>query len=238
MRAVIVDDEMAARGLLRKRLRDFPEIEIIAEAENELVAIELINKNKPDLVFLDIQMTMLSGFEVLLYLEERPLIVFCTAHDHYAVKAFEENAIDYLLKPVSKERLAKCLEKVKKELNRESTDISDVMEGSLARIVGDIGNRKVVLRLDEILLFRKEGRYTTCWSRDQREVLTSLTIDYLEDHIPEQHFFRIDRGTIIHRDLIQNFRPNAGIIEITSTNDSILVVSRRRCREFKTWIAT
>ena len=115
MRAILVDDERLARAELTRLLDKFPEIEIIAEASNGEEAIQLIEENKPDLVFLDIQMPGMTGFEVLEHLHIVPNVIFVTAYDEYALKAFEVNALDYVLKPIELNRLEMAIQKVKKQ---------------------------------------------------------------------------------------------------------------------------
>ena len=227
MKAIIVDDEAAARGLLRKRLRDFPEVQIIDEAENELEAIEKINKQRPDLIFLDIQMTVLSGFEVLLYLEKRPLVIFCTAHDHYAVRAFEENAVDYLLKPVTSERLGKSLERVRRELDRDQAlKQLERLGTTLERVVCEIGNRRMIVALADILMFSKDGRYTYSLTDSMQKGIIGLTIDYLAQNIPEHMFCRISRSTIIAKRFVASYQLIDGLAEIVTTNgEKLLIVS-------------
>src|ERR1051325_2639795 len=116
MRAIIIDDERLARAELRKLLQDFPQIEVVDEASNAEEGIEKIESHNPDLIFLDIQMPGKTGFEMLQELDHAPTVVFTTAYDDYALKAFEVNALDYLLKPVEPKRLADAVEKVKKLL--------------------------------------------------------------------------------------------------------------------------
>ena len=118
MKALVVDDESAARALLCRLLARRADVDVVGEASNGIEAIEKVNDLKPDLLFLDVQMPVLSGFDILPYLHEKPLIIFCTAHEEYAVRAFEANAVDYLLKPVAEERLGKCFEKLRGQSER------------------------------------------------------------------------------------------------------------------------
>ena len=125
IRAVVIDDELPARELLKVYLKDFPEIDLVGEAANGFEGAKLINELSPDLVFLDIQMPKIDGFEMLELLDSQPLIIFCTAFDQYAIKAFDKNAVDYLLKPFSKIRFKEALAKTQ-DLAREK-DIKTVM---------------------------------------------------------------------------------------------------------------
>ena len=127
---LIVDDESLARDLVKTYLQDIPDIQIVGECENGFEALNSIQKNKPDLVFLDVQMPKINGFELLEVLEEKPAIIFITAFDQYAIKAFDMSAIDYLLKPFSKERFLKALEKAKEQLTlkEQQPSLDDLRE--------------------------------------------------------------------------------------------------------------
>src|SRR5665647_52235 len=127
LRTIIVEDEELARNLMKSFLSGNDKIEIIAECDNGFEGVKMINELKPDLVFLDIQMPKITGFELLELLDHKPQIIFATAYDQYAIKAFEYNAADYLLKPYSKERLLEAVEKVVERIQKEGTT-SDVAE--------------------------------------------------------------------------------------------------------------
>lgn len=237
MRTLLIDDEANARHYLRELLANHSHISIIGEATQGLEAIELVNKMKPDLIFLDIQMPVLDGFAVLNYLTHKPMIVFCTAHDQFAIKAFETNALDYLLKPVTQDRLRLSLEKI----NREWEKISGVQtvwsaKAGLRNIVCHRNNAYVVFWLKDICFFTKEGRYTAVQTQSEGSFLTDLTVDYLETHIQHPDFFRINRATIIRRDIVQNFKiqtHSTGHLE--TANGHSFSVSRSRLQGFKQW---
>src|SRR5499425_94986 len=131
MRAIIIDDERLARAELRKLLQDFPEVEVIDEAANAEEGITKIEAQNPDLIFLDIQMPGRTGFDMLSSLERSPNVIFTTAYDEYALKAFEVNALDYLLKPVEPRRLADAVHKLQYEINKERAGLNGVNRGPL-----------------------------------------------------------------------------------------------------------
>src|SRR5437660_102546 len=134
MRVLVVDDEPLARESLIRMLSEEPEVEIAGEAANGLEALERIADSDPDVVFLDIEMPGLNGFEVLNNLSNPPLIVFATAYDEYAIRAFEANAMDYLLKPMQQERVSRCIAKLREALGRERTMSNDVVRKLLSEL--------------------------------------------------------------------------------------------------------
>lgn len=237
MRTILIDDEEPSREFLKDQLKSYPEIEIIAEAKDGLEAIEVINKLRPDLIFLDIQMPVLDGFTVLSYLHCQPMVVFCTAHDAYAIKAFETNALDYLLKPVSRERLALSLDKISDEWHKISQIRSQVQqEEGLRNIVCHQNSIYHVFWLRDIEFFSKEGRYTAVQTSQEGTYLTDLTVDYLEKHIRNPNFFRINRATIIRRDIIRHFKIRTySTGEVDTESGHSFTVSRGRLQSFKQW---
>ena len=237
MRTLLVDDEAHARQYLRDLLANHAQIEVIGEAENGLEAIEKINRFVPDLVFLDIQMPVLNGFRVLNYLQCKPLIVFCTAYDQFAIKAFETNALDYLLKPVTAERLAKSLQKVDQEWEKmtQFQQLLSEAEG-LRDVVCHRNNAYHVFWLQDIQFFAKEGRYTAVQTELDGTFLTELTVDHLEKQIQNDAFFRINRATIIRRDIIRQFKIQTySTGKIETADGHSFSVSRSRLQSFKQW---
>ena len=237
MRTILVDDEDGARGHLRSLLAAHPQITIVAEADHPLDGIRLINAQAPELVFLDIQMPLMDGFELLPYLTTTPIVIFCTAHDSYALKAFEVNALDYLLKPVSPDRLALALERAVNEWSKlASLDGMPPRPQGLRNIVCHQGNEHHVLWLRDIAFFLKEGRYTAVHTRSGHCMLTNLTLDYLEKKIVHPDFFRISRGTILRKEQVLSFRTlthGSGMIDTKDGGE--MTVSRSRFQPFKQW---
>src|SRR5476649_3080592 len=153
IRAVIIDDERLARNELKKLLQEFPEIEIVAEAANANEGIEKIDSLNPDLIFLDIQMPGKTGFDMLAELEKAPKVIFTMAYDEYAIKAFEVNALDYLLKPIEPKRLADAIQKLQAEIFKENIGLNGVNRGPLTeydQVFVKDGERCWFVKLGEI----------------------------------------------------------------------------------------
>ena len=186
MKALIVDDERLARLELRRLLAEHPELEIVGEARSGEEALAMIPQLAPDLVFLDIQMPGMTGFDLLERLEDLPQVIFTTAYDQYAIQAFEVNALDYLLKPIVPERLAAALGRVRP---RERSRLEQVF-------VRD-GDRCWIVRLTEIFLMESEGNYTRlCFGSERPLIRRSLNA--LEEQLDPAIFFRAGRKEILN----------------------------------------
>jgi len=205
MKAIIIDDEKLARDLVRNFLQMFENIEIVAECENGFEGIKSINEHNPDLIFLDIQMPKLNGFEMLELLDNSHNIIFTTAYDQYALKAFEVNAVDYLLKPFSRERFAeavnKVIDKIGKNDNLTQNSIlrqSDFIQTDekLNRIVVKKGSKIVVLPIDLIKYFEAKDDYINIVS-SEGSFLKQNRMKYYEEHLPD-FFIRIHRSFIVN----------------------------------------
>lgn len=203
-KAIIIDDEDLARGLVRNYLQSFDEIEIIGEFEDGFTGLKGINALKPDLVFLDIQMPKLTGLEVLELLEDVPNIIFTTAYDQYAIKAFDLNAVDYLLKPFSKDRFKKAVEKV--FLKYESTPANDPVEAlkqhvidnnKLEKIVVKNNSNISVIQLPDINYIESEDDYVMIHTHSKK-YLKHRTMKYYEEHLDPNTFIRIHRSYIVN----------------------------------------
>src|SRR6185436_7070452 len=161
-KAIIIDDERLARNELKKLLLEFPDVEVIDEAANADEGIEKIDALSPDLIFLDIQMPGKTGFDMLSELDKAPHVIFTTAYDEYALKAFEVNALDYLLKPVEPKRLADAIHKAQYEIDKERAGINGVNRGPLTeadQVFVKDGERCWFVKLSEIRLFESVGNY-------------------------------------------------------------------------------
>ena len=163
MRAIIIDDERLARAELKKLLQDFPEVEVVDEAANAEEGIAKIEHQRPDLIFLDIQMPGKTGFDMLSELERTPHVIFTTAYDEFALKAFEVNALDYLLKPVEPKRLADAIQKLQlgesKEIKPETENINNSILHENDQVFVKDGERCWFVKLNEIRLFESVGNY-------------------------------------------------------------------------------
>jgi len=208
--AVIVEDEEPARDLIRSYLKSFGSIEIKAEYADGFTGTKGINKIKPHLVFLDVQMPKISGFELLELLDFQPEIIFITAYDQYALKAFEMNAIDYLLKPFSKSRFD---EAVKRAINRitagekrDNTVKKSVLfkKGTgetIDRIVVKSGNTINVIAVDDVVYFEAQDDYVMVYTQRGR-YLKQQTMKFFEESLPDNQFIRVHRSFIVRIDKI------------------------------------
>ena len=207
---IIIDDEPLARQRLRRLLEPYEEIVVVAEAGNALEGIEIIDALKPELIFLDVEMPELSGFEMLPKLSHQPKVVFTTAFDHYAVKAFEEDSIDYLLKPIEKVRLEKTIRKLHQNLPVPSLPLNALsftehQKHAIKSLTVKIGERVILVRLTDIVNIEAQDKYVFLITLDGKKHLTDYTITGLEQKLPEQ-FIRINRGAIINSEFIKEIR--------------------------------
>jgi two-component system LytT family response regulator len=202
---IIIDDESLARQIIRKFLSNHSEIEILAECSNGFEGVKKINELKPDLIFLDIQMPKLTGFEMLDLIDNPPIIIFTTAYDQYAISAFEVNAVDYLLKPFSSERFEEALQKTKHLLNnrmKQSDIVKELIRHNqetveyLERIVIKDGSKIHIVPLDSIKYFEAQDDYVMVHS-SEGNLLKQKTMKYFEEHLPPEDFVRIHRSYII-----------------------------------------
>jgi len=206
MKCIIIDDEKPARDLIRNYLNKYPEIEIVTECSNGFDALKAIQTYKPDFIFLDIQMPKLTGIELLEVMDYKPLVIFSTAYDEYAIKAFELNAIDYLLKPFSENRFAEALMKLNdrmKNLVQESKKVKDFVEHTknieekLNRVVVKTGSKIKVIPIDTIIYFEAADDYVMIYTSDGRYI-KQATMKYFESHLAEDKFIRIHRSYIVN----------------------------------------
>ncbi|HTT61483.1 MAG TPA: response regulator [Bryobacteraceae bacterium] len=236
MRALVVDDEAPARERLRQLLAAVPDVEVIGEAANGEQAVERIGELEPDVVLLDIQMPGASGLEVAACLPRpRPKIIFCTAFDQYAVDAFELHAVDYLLKPVSRIRLARAMERVreKPELEAEADvdRVTEAVHGKCTRLLARCGGRIRIIPQKEVVYFSSEGGLTFLHTCDRKYVLDP-TLNDLEDRLDPNLFFRISRGAMVSLDAVAEVLPLVGgIANVALHTGAVLEVSRRRVKE-------
>ncbi len=211
-KALVVDDEPAARRLMKRMLDDHADsVEIVGEAGNGGEAVRLIKELKPDVVFLDIQMPDFTGFEVLEKLDSKPNIIFTTAYEQYAIKAFENFSIDYLLKPIKEERLAQSLEKMKEfgKLNQpvDVLNLREMIEQIKApkkatAIPIKIGDRIILLRYENITHFEAHDKYVFIFTHDGQKHLTDQTLTALAEKLPDQ-FLRVQKSFIINKEKIK-----------------------------------
>jgi two-component system LytT family response regulator len=234
-KTIIIDDEQLARQRIKRLLKEYDEVNIIGEAENGQEGLTIIEQQKPDLIFLDIEMPVLNGFEMLAKLKHQPKVVFTTAYDQYAIKAFEEGSIDYLLKPIELERLDKTIKKLKQ--TNLTTAAPLAIEDLLRQINGKkaiktltvkIGDKILLVKLSDIVHIKAEDKYVFLHTVDGKKHLTDFTLSTLEDKLPEE-FLRIHRGDIINTDYIKEIRKgfNGALIFILNNINETRVTSSR-----------
>jgi two-component system LytT family response regulator len=204
IKTIIVEDEKLARDLVRDYLGKHQDFEIIGEFEDGFSGLKAINELKPDLVFLDIQMPKLTGFEMLEILDYHPAIIFTTAYDQYALKAFEHNAVDYLLKPYPVERFDEALDKARERVRSggDAKAISslvrhqDEQEDTIHRVVVKSRSRIHVIPVEIITYLEAQDDYVMIYTRDSKH-LKQKTMKYFESHLPAEDFVRIHRSYIV-----------------------------------------
>lgn len=234
MRAILVDDEPPARELLREYLAEFPQITVVAECGSGRAAVETVRRLEPDLLFLDVQMPGLDGLQVLEQLERLPQVVFSTAYDSFAVKAFEAGAVDYLLKPYSRERFRKAVERVLERRTPEGADADRLLAllararspAHLERLLVRVGERIVPIDTGEIVWIEASGDYTRLHTRG-KGYLCSLGIGALEERLDPARFLRVHRSAIVALSAIEHVASDgAGGFEATMCDRSRVRVSR------------
>ena len=231
MRAIIVDDERLARNELRRLLADYPDVEIIEECNSAEAAISAVDALRPDVVFLDIHMPGKDGFGVLEELDFMPHVIFITAYDEYAIKAFEVNALDYLLKPIEVDRLKEAIKKVKAELVEPIDKLKKL--GINDQIFVKDGDRCWFVNLSDVPMFESEGNYVRVYF-DKNKPLILKSLNNLSNKLDEVSFFRANRKFIINLnwvDSIENWF-NGGLM-VKLKNGEKVEISRRQASKFK-----
>ncbi|MGA8025700.1 MAG: LytTR family DNA-binding domain-containing protein [Bryobacteraceae bacterium] len=235
MRAILVEDSRLARVEMRRLLAAHSDIEIAAEAANAEEAERLVIELQPDLVFLDIQLPGRDGFELLASLDATPMVIFCTAYNEFAVRAFERNALDYLVKPVQPERLARALERARQALGRQTHDPSkrrDLLRLTDRVFVKD-GEDCWFVPLNEVRLFETEGTYTRLYFGTHRPLIPK-TLNYLETRLDPQAFFRASRRHMVNLQWVKEVEPwFAGGLRLTLKDGQNIEVSRRQAQRFR-----
>ncbi|WP_299583481.1 LytTR family DNA-binding domain-containing protein [uncultured Sunxiuqinia sp.] len=228
-RTLIIDDESPARQRMQQILREVPEIDLVGEAANGLEAVRLIEDLQPDLIFLDIQMPGLNGFEVLQQISYFPTVVFCTAYDDYALEAFETAAIDYLVKPVKAERVRRSIEKLRslqQEVKREqvlqllSSYSSPEKRKRVTSIPVKLGDRMLLVKLTDISYFISEDKYVSIVKKDGKKYLTDHSLKFLEEKLPD-NFIRIHRSILVNATLIHEIDKHSGCRYVVRLDDLV-----------------
>lgn len=230
IKTILIDDEPLAIAELQSMLKVFPEIEVIASANDAGEAIERINELNPQLIFLDINMPGKNGFELLGELPQAPEVIFVTAYDQYAIKAFEVNALDYVLKPVNPDRLREAVSKVIRKSSRpaESTEL-DVNK----RIFIKDGEQCFFVPIHQIFYIESVGNYVRLFFRDKKAML-HRSLNYMEEKLPQEHFFRTSRQEIININFIKNIVPYfSNTLQVELESGLKIDLSQRQSVKFK-----
>ena len=240
MQALVIDDERLARKELINLLSQFEQVEVVGEANNVDDAKEKIEALSPDVVFLDIQMPEKTGFDLLEELDNVPYVIFTTAYDEYAIKAFQVNALDYLLKPIEPKRLAETIERLQKKLQENAEKSTQEVSGSTDKkltlndqvFVKD-GDRCWFVRLSNVRLFESDGNYIKVYF-DNFKPMIHKSLNALDERLDEKSFFRASRKHIINLSWVEGIEPwfNGGLV-VTLRGGDRIEVSRRQAARFK-----
>lgn len=244
-RALIADDEQPARDRLMRLLAEHADqIELIGEAQNGLECCEMIDRLKPDLVFLDIQMPGLNGFEVLQQTSHSPVVIFCTAYDEFALQAFETNSIDYIVKPIKAERIQKSIEKLdslkrnsdKQELLRIIENyINQTPKKEITTIPVKLGDRMLFVRIEDVSYFSAEEKYVTIFTKDGKTYLCDFPLKSLEEKLGES-FLRIHRSLLVNVSRIKEINKHYGsrfIVKLDDSSQTKLLSGRGYCEQMR-----
>lgn len=233
-KTIIVDDERLAREEVKRALKTHQEFHVVGEASNVDEAIQVIETEQPDIIFLDIHMPEKSGFDLLEELGTVPEVVFTTAYDQYAVKAFELNALDYLVKPLREERFAKTIEKVKHELTQKSKATPEVLPMHRKIFIKD-GEKCYFVQLSEVRFIESLENYARLYFGEEKAMI-KRSLNLIEEKLNPSVFFRANRSQIINTHYIQDIYPHFNNrLQIKLTSGETIDVSSRQSVKFKNW---
>lgn len=231
IKTILIDDEPLAIAELTSMLLKYSDIEVIDTAANAVEAINKIEELKPNLIFLDINMPGKSGFDLLEELDNAPHVIFVTAYDQFAIKAFEVSALDYILKPINTKRLDDAIERVKKHIGHQKNNADKLSIDK--RIFIKDGDLCFFVPLEEVFLFQSVGNYSRVFYQNKKPLLHK-SLNYLENKLPEIHFFRADRQHIINTHFIKNITPTFNnALKVELQNGAKIDISQRQSVKFK-----
>lgn len=233
IQAILIDDERLARQELKILLGDYTELEIVGEARNSNEGVEQIHRLRPDLIFLDISMPPTDGFSMLEQLDHVPYVIFVTAYDQYALKAFEVNALDYIVKPMKPERLAVAMERAVKRLDELEQLNGSLKEGFTRRLFVKDGDKCSFVRISEIFMVESVGNYARLYLHKSR-MLVHQSLNMLHNRLGEETFFRANRQNLVNLEAIVKVHPISSTqLEIELSNGQRVVTSVRQSFRFK-----
>lgn len=230
-KVIIIDDEAPARKLIKEFLEDYQELVVLDECNNRVDAVKSINSFKPDLIFLDIQMPGLSGFEVLQHLEEMPQVIFSTAFDKYAVQAFDVHAVDYLLKPIKRERFDEAIQRLNENSNKYVEQLQGLVKSLseediyLTNILVSVRNKLMNIPIKEIVWIRAEGNYARLITKDGAHI-SSFGISKLAEKLDPRQFIRVHRSAIVNINRVKEVYSYPASYEVVMDNSDLVKVSR------------
>lgn len=227
-KVIIVDDESAGRKLIKEYLVDFEQLVLMGEANNGVDAIRLINEFKPDLLFLDIQMPGMTGFEVLPHLEEIPPIIFSTAYDQYALRAFEIHAVDYLLKPYTRERFRGAIQRTMTQLTPAAPLAESLIMDAQTypkRILVQSGKKLITIAVGDIIRIEADGDYSRLVILNAT-YLSNYGISRLAEKLDPKVFIRVHRSAIINFNYIESVEKHSSSYDVIMANKDVVRVSR------------
>jgi two-component system, LytTR family, response regulator len=229
-KVAVIDDEAAGRTLIKQYLTEYPNLIVVGEANNGVDAIKIINEFKPDLIFLDIQMPGLTGFEILEHLEEIPQIIFSTAYDKYALQAFEVHAVDYLLKPYTRERFKHAVQRIRDE--ERPNPVQPLAESLLInsthypeRILVQIGQKLINIAVTDIIWIEADGDYARLITLNGK-YLSNYGISILEAKLNPNSFIRVHRSSLINLKYIKEVQKYPSNYDVIMQNNDVVRVSR------------
>ncbi len=237
LKSIIVDDEWLVREELKTMLAQYPQIEVMGEAANVPQAIELVKEIKPDVIFLDIQMPGASGFDLLDQTDINSKIIFVTAYDQYALKAFEVNALDYLLKPIQKKRLAKAVQRLLTTDKLTSRVIQKLGYDDVIYVLVNGSLKFIKVSLLKCII--AEGNYSYIYYKDRTKDLVSKTLQQWEEILPDDYFVRIHRSTIVNFEYVEQVKKRRNYTHLVYVRDieKPFIMSRRYAAKLKKTIA-
>jgi two-component system LytT family response regulator len=212
MKAILIDDEPLARSLINEYLAGYPEIKVVEECNDGFEGVKAIMQHQPDLIFLDIQMPKINGFEMLELVETPPKVIFTTAFEEYAIRAFEANAVDYLLKPFSRERFDKAINKLKEQPSGNQSATTSLLETAASspaqsqRIVVKVNGKIRIIAVDQVQFIEAADDYVKVFTADEN-FLKNKTMGYFEKVLDPNHFIRIHRSYIVSINQVTRIDP-------------------------------
>jgi two-component system LytT family response regulator len=241
---LIIEDEKPSRERLKSFVSGNNSLDLIDEAENAIDAIKKINEQKPQLIFLDVQLPDLSGLDILKVIKHKPFVIFTTAYDQYALNAFQNNAIDFLLKPFSQESFNKAIDKVKEKIQFVPDVVSEmgkfleqvrIQANLLTRIPAKVGEKIFILGVQDILYFKSKDKVVFAHLKNDYYII-NYTLDELQQRLNNEQFFRIHRSTIVNLDFVRTIEPFGGgtfLMRLKDSQKSELQISRNAAREIR-----